>query len=121
VAEKTIRWADAPTDDDRNDASAFLRLLGVTRVTLDEQNRALHPAKDLLRAARLPALPQNNAGVAKWLKRIEVGDEVPPVLLVHGDLSADLPLVIAEGYHRISACYLRGEATPVFGFFLNWA
>jgi hypothetical protein len=120
VAEKTIKWADAPTQDDLDDAGRFLSLLSVLRIpAITDQRQELHPVKDLLRAARLPGLPQNNAGVAKWLKRIKAGDEVPPVLLVRGDLTTDRPLLIAEGYHRVSACYLLDEATPVAGFFLS--
>lgn len=121
MTDKMIKWADAPTDDDLDDAAKFLTLLGVPRVILSDTEVLFHPAKDLLRAARLPALPQNNAGVAKWLKRIKAGETVPPVLLVRGDLAADLPLTIAEGYHRVSACYLLDEQTLVYGCFLNWA
>ncbi len=120
MAEKTIKWADAPTEDDLIDAGVFLTLLGVGGPIEDIQERVLHPAKDLLRAARLPGLPLFNKGVDKWSKRIKAGDELPPVLLVRGDLSTDRPLIVAEGYHRVSACYLLGEATPVAGFFLNW-
>ncbi len=121
MTEKTIKWADAPTDDDRADASRFLTLFGGPQARLENSGQVFHPAKDLLRAARLPALPQNNKGVAKWRERIEEGEVVPPVLLVRGDLVIDVPLVIAEGYHRVSACYLLGEATPVAGHFLTQA
>ena len=121
MTEKAIKWADTPTDDDRADASRFLTLLGGPQAILENSGQVFHPAKDLLRAARLPGLPQNNAGVAKWLKRIKAGEEVPPVLLVRGDLAIDVPLVIAEGYHRVSACYLLNEATPVAGHFLTQA
>jgi len=120
VAEKTIKWADAPTQDDLIDAAEALTLVGIERVTLNQAPK-LHPAKDLLRFAQLPALPQDNKGAAKWLKKIENGNEVPPVLLVRGKLAIGLPLVIAEGYHRVSACHLLDEKTPVFGFFLSWA
>lgn len=119
MTEKTIEWAAAPTEDDRFDAGRFLTLLGVTRAVLDDRDQVFYLAKDLLRAARLPGLPQSNAGVAKWLKRIKSGDQVPPVLLVQGNRGADLPLIIAEGYHRVSACYLLDEQTLVAGHFLN--
>lgn len=121
MTEKPIKWGNAPTADDLCDAVSFLALLGVSGAALDDLSRVFHPAKDLLRAARLPALPQNNAGVAKWLKRIKDGYMVPPVLLVRGDLASDLPLVIAEGYHRVSACYLLDEQTLVAGHFLDRA
>jgi len=115
-----IKWADAPTQDSLDKAKHYLTLLGINGVALADDVRWVYPAKDLLRAADKPALPQSNAGVAKWLKRIKAGETVPSVLLVPGDLLASLPLTIAEGYHRVSACYLIDEATPVVSYFLRW-
>jgi hypothetical protein len=115
MSEKAINWSAVATDDDLADAAHFLTLLGVG--TLND--RDLHPAKDLLRAARLPPLPRDNEGAAKWFKRVKAGEEVPPVLLVRGDLFTDRPLLIAEGYHRVSACYLLSEQTSVAVHFLR--
>jgi hypothetical protein len=115
---KAIKWADEPSADDLADAAAFLGLLGVTQVEREPGGLVKVQAKDLLRASRLPGLPQNNAGVAKWLKRIKTGDTIPPCLLVRGSLAYDRPLIIAEGYHRVSACYLLDEQTEVAAFWL---
>jgi hypothetical protein len=112
---KAIKWADEPGKDDFAKAAKSLRLLGVTQVSMKTPDAAAEPvmAKDLLRFARLPGLPQNNAGVTKWTKRIKAGEKVPPCLLVRGSLTFDRPLIIAEGYHRVSACYLLDEQTEV--------
>jgi len=122
MSEKLIEWADAPTEDDLADAAKALTLVGVRDVTLDPE-QVVYPVKDLLRFADKPALPKGNEGVAKWDRRINRGDEVPPVLLVRGDLLGKTtearPLLIAEGYHRVSACYLRDERTLVAAHFLT--
>jgi len=70
-------------------------------------------AKDLLRASRLPLLPRDNLHVAGDLKKIKKGKSLSPVLLVRGDASHDLPLVVADGYHRICASWYRDENIPI--------
>jgi hypothetical protein len=70
-------------------------------------------AKDLLRASRLPLLPRDNFHVAGDLKKIKKGKALSPVLLVRGDLGGDLPLVVADGYHRICASWYRDENIPI--------
>jgi hypothetical protein len=45
------------------------------------------------------------------LRRIEKGKPLPPVLLVGGE--SGLPLVIANGYHRICAVCYFDESAPV--------
>lgn len=108
-------WAAEPTDDDVADATWYLTLLGVLALDVDPVQR-VYPAKDLLRAAWLEPLPKDNAGVRKWSARLHDGAEIPPVLLLVGTL--DRPLILAEGYHRVCAAYLRGEQTPVACHFL---
>ncbi len=70
-------------------------------------------AKDLLRASRLPLLPRDNFHVAGDLKKIKKGKALSPVLLVRGDAARDLPLVVADGYHRICASWYRDENIPI--------
>ncbi|SRR5258706_5869265 len=70
-------------------------------------------AKDLLRASRLPLLPRDNFHVASDLKKIKKGKALSPVLLLRGDASRDLPLVVADGYHRICASWYRDENIPI--------
>jgi hypothetical protein len=45
------------------------------------------------------------------LRRIEKGKPLPPVLL--GEMASGLPLVIANGYHRICAVCYFDESAPV--------
>jgi hypothetical protein len=70
-------------------------------------------AKDLLRASQLPLLPRDNFHVAGDLKKIKKGKALSPVLLVRGDAGRDLPLVVADGYHRICASWYRDENIPI--------
>lgn len=70
-------------------------------------------AKDLLRASRLTLLPRDNFHVAGDLKKIKKGKALSPVLLVRGDAGNDLPLVVADGYHRICASWYRDENIPI--------
>jgi hypothetical protein len=71
-----------------------------------------HPwkAKDILRAAGLQALPADNEGVAAKLAKLTEGEPLAPVLLVQRD---DGPLIIADGYHRVSAAHLQDESAEV--------
>lgn len=112
-------WAVEPTAADFHDAASFLTLLGVTGPLAVDPTAHTYPAKDLLRAARLPVLPKDNAGVHKWSGRLRDGDTIPPVLLVTGSLDDDRPLIIAEGYHRVCAAYHHDETTPVACHFLT--
>jgi hypothetical protein len=70
-------------------------------------------AKDLLRAGDLPLLPADDPSVKEDLKRISKGKALEPVLLVAGDMSKGIPLVVADGYHRICAVYHYGEDAAV--------
>jgi hypothetical protein len=70
----------------------------------------VHPAKNILRAARINALPANNAKVKRDLSKIAKGKGLPPILLVRGDAAHDLPLIVADGMHRLSAAWHHDEA-----------
>lgn len=107
----TIKWASAPTEDDIDDATKYLSLLGDPPTNWSTGTNVMHYAKDLIRASRLAVLPKDNAGVKKYLDRIKKGETISPVLVIAGDL--DLPVTIAEGYHRICACYILDEKTLV--------
>ena len=72
-----------------------------------------HAAKDLLRAAQLPLLPRDDPHVDEDLKRIEKEKSLPQVLLIRGDMGRSLPLVVADGYHRICAVIYFDESAPV--------
>jgi hypothetical protein len=70
-------------------------------------------AKDILRAARLPLLGEDNPEVVTDLKKIRKGKPLAPILLVRGDLAAGQMLQIADGYHRVCASYHVNEDTEV--------
>ena len=63
-----------------------------------------------LRAANLPLLPSDELHVSDDLKRIQKGKPLAPVLLVRGDLASGLPLIVADGYHRICAIVYFDES-----------
>jgi hypothetical protein len=65
--------------------------------------------KDLLRTSRLPPLPPENLHVARNLKKVKDGKKLSPVLLVRGQLTSDVPLTVADGYHWICASYHLDE------------
>ena len=70
-------------------------------------------AKDILRASGLPALPESNAHVNKDFRKIKNGEKLSPVLLLRGNPSTPLPLIIADGYHRVCASYLLDENAEI--------
>jgi hypothetical protein len=117
MARVKALWKSGPSREDVDGARNYLSLLcsdaDSKRLTLDlsRARTSRATAKDLLRASRLPLLPRDESHVEADLKRIRKGKTLPPVLLVRGDISRGLPLVIADGYHRICAiCYFDEDA-----------
>jgi hypothetical protein len=70
-------------------------------------------AKDLLRASGLAFLPADNAHVASDLAKVKQGERLSPVLIVRGDIRRDIPLTVADGYHRICASYILDENADI--------
>jgi hypothetical protein len=118
---KAVRenWKDEPDDHDYPAAEDYLSLiLAPGRVKhvvrrLRDATIVRRKAKDLLRASRLPALPPENFHVARDLQKVKDGKQLSPVLLVRGHLTSDVPLTIADGYHRICASYHLDEDTDI--------
>lgn len=77
-------------------------------------------AKDLLRASRLSLLQRDNKHVAGDLVKIKAGAKLSPVLLVRGDATTDLPLVVADGYHRICTSYWIDENAQIPCRIVSW-
>lgn len=108
-------WKEEPEAQDFPAARSYLSLL-VGPSAAAKLSKALHKAealehyaaKDLLRAAGLPLLAEDDSEVAEDLKKVGSGEKLSPVLLVQG-----APLWIADGYHRICASYHLDEKTPV--------
>jgi hypothetical protein len=114
-----VVWASAPAAHDYPAAASYLRLIaGKSRVEMCTAQLAKAPtilqhAKDILRAARLPLLPADDAEVAKDLAKVTAGEALSPILLVRGDVGTDRPLQIADGYHRVCASYQLSEDTEI--------
>jgi hypothetical protein len=111
------RWKEKPDEHDYPAAEDYLSLNAspAAAKTLARRLRLApivhRKAKDLLRASRLPLLAPDNFHVAKDLKKIADGRLLSPVLCVRGMLRAGMPLIVADGYHRICASYhLDGDA-----------
>ena len=112
-------WKEKPEREDYDGAENFLSLIypqtksaallrGLRRARTIER-----AVKDLLRASNLPLLPRDEAHVADDLKKIHKGKPLPPVLLVQGDMTNGVPLIVADGYHRICAIYYYDENAPI--------
>jgi hypothetical protein len=119
-------WLSEPEEHDFPAAANYLSLLAQSH-TVENVVAALRTAstihfkaKDLLRASRLPLLARDNEHVHHDLKKIEAGTSLSPVLLVRGDATNDLPLTIADGYHRICASYWIDENTDIPCRVVSW-
>jgi hypothetical protein len=114
-----VLWKEDPDEHDYPAATSYLSLLApaaqVAAVVGDLQaaNVETYKAKDILRAARLELLPADNPHVASDLRKIGKGRALSPVLIVRGDLDADRPVQIADGYHRVCASYHTNEDTDI--------
>ena len=119
MAKPKLKWSEKEEGDDFEAAFKFLSLLCSDRKaravvkSLRESKPLEHAAKDLLRAAELPLLPRDDPHVDEDLKRIQKAKPLAPVLLVRGDLASGLPLIVADGYHRICAVVYFDESAPV--------
>jgi hypothetical protein len=117
VSEPAITWLSMPEPHDYRAAEDYLRLALDPKHAdhaVHELRHAKHThawkAKDILRAAELQALPAENEGVAAKLTKLSEHKPLSPVLLVQRE---DGPLIVADGYHRISAAYLEDESAEV--------
>jgi hypothetical protein len=107
---KTVRWKDEPEAHDYPAAGDYLELVlkpaDVRRImaAFRRAKTVNKKAKDLARASRLPLLGAGNPDVARALKKVRKGEPLSPVLLVRGAVGTnDVPLTVADGYHRICA------------------
>jgi hypothetical protein len=119
AASASIHWLPDPEDKDYDAAESFLSLLLGPEVLADVVQRlCMSPvghwaAKDILRAAGLaPVKPKQSNEVAEKLKEIKNSMPISPILAIGGLLEN---LVIADGYHRVSAAYRVDEDSLVPG------
>ena len=104
-------WLKEPQEHDFPAAADYLALLfkeDEVKEMVEKLKAAktiTKKAKDLLRASRLPLLPQKNIHVKANIKKVNKGGKMSPVLLVRYKES----LTVADGYHRICATYYLSE------------
>lgn len=119
MSENTEHWMAEPEEHDYPAAQDFLSLVmaeaEAARVvdSLRAAPLVRRKAKDLVRASGLPLLTDDNAHVAANLHKVEKGHLLSPVLLLRGDRDNGLPLVVADGYHRICASHLLDENADI--------
>jgi hypothetical protein len=105
------RWTEKPDAQDYPAAEEYLSLVipPAAAKTLVRRLRnaaiAKRKAKDLLRASALPLLAPDDYHVAKDLKKVAAGQLLSPVLVIRGMVGVGVPLIVADGYHRICAGY----------------
>jgi hypothetical protein len=113
------QWKSEPDEHDYPAAGAYLSLVlppVVVDVVVADLRRAPlvhYKAKDLMRASGLPILAADNVHVAKDLKKVKDGVQLSPVLIVRGEARHGRPLLIADGYHRISASHAVDEDADI--------
>jgi hypothetical protein len=108
-------WKDEPEAQDFPAAESYLSLLighaaaaKLAKALRKEQTLQHYAAKDILRAAGLPLLAEDDSEVAADLNKVKNGKKLSPVLLIQG-----APLWVADGYHRVCASYHLEEKTLV--------
>jgi len=116
-AQDTITWHDKLKSSNIDAAIEYLSLLfkkdeleKIRKGLNNEKTKIVHyKAKDILRASGLEPLPRTDSEVAGHLMKIHENEPLHPVILV----SVDEKLYIADGFHRVSACYSLGDDTEV--------
>lgn len=114
-----VKWLESPESHDFPAAADYLGLLADMHTVNELTNKlragtvVRRKAKDILRAARLKLLPEDNPHVAADLVKIKKGQPLSPILLVRGDYATGVPLQIADGYHRVCASYHTDENTDI--------
>ena len=114
-----IAWASRQQAEDCDHAAEYLALLLPARAAkalgtaFRRASVDTHLAKNIVRAARVTPLPKTNKKVKEDLRKITRGKALPPILLVRGDAARDLPLIVADGMHRLSAAWHHDESADV--------
>lgn len=112
-----IAWGKRVAPEDFDSARRYLGLLfrpedaQTLTASLRDATIQKFPAKDVLRATGTEPKPKTDPDVAKQLKKIKRGERLSPVLLVR--VPNEARLLVADGYHRVCAAYLRNEDEPV--------
>ncbi|KVT86256.1 hypothetical protein WT25_10900 [Burkholderia territorii] len=109
-----ILWLAEPEEHDYPAAESYLSLLfdGAEAVKIAARLRktkvVMFKAKDIARASGLTLLGRDNRHVAHNLDKIHEGKALSPLLLVRGT-----SLIVADGFHRLSAVHSLDEDADV--------
>lgn len=112
-----INWLKKPRDTNYPAAESYLTLCFPEKKAkvyvrkLKAAKMTTFKAKDIFRASRLNLLGLQNRHVDANLAKIKNGEELSPILLVRDSLSNRV--IIADGYHRLSAVYALSEDADV--------
>ena len=119
MSKEQMVWREELEADDYSNALNYLSLI-FPASKCDEllsklrvESNIDRAAKDLLRASNLPLLSTDDPHVEEDLKKIHKGKPLTPVLLVRGDMAKGVPLIIADGYHRVCAACHFDESAPI--------
>ena len=119
MPKSRLSWKKKPEEEDYAGALSFLSLILPAAkseklvTSLRNAKTTDYAAKDLLRASDLPLLSREEPHVDDDLKKINKGKPLAPVLLLRGDVSKGIPLIVADGYHRICAICYYDESAPI--------
>ena len=119
MPKSRLSWKKKPEEEDYAGALSFLSLILPAAkseklvTSLRKAKITDYAAKDLLRASDLPHLSREEPHVDDDLKKINKGKPLAPVLLLRGDVSKGIPLIVADGYHRICAICYYDESAPI--------
>lgn len=108
-------WQSEPDSHDYPAAESYLCLVTSSAQAkklvelLKKAPIVMHPAKDILRSAQLDLLAMNDTAVKRDIVKVAQGVKLSPVLLVRGNYTSGVALVIADGYHRVCSSYHLSE------------
>jgi hypothetical protein len=114
-----VKWLAEPEKHDFQAAQDYLSLIMSPeqaaayreRLSAAQADLIHRKAKDILRASQLALLTQDNKHVASDLHKAASGSPLSPILLLRG--ADGVPLIVADGYHRVCASYWLDENTDI--------
>ncbi len=122
-----IIWETEPEDHDYPAAESYLSLLAdpdeIARIVNELRTSTIQliKAKDVIRAASLPLLDRSNYHVKADLKKIVDKKTLSPILLIRGEGAKNIPLTVADGYHRACAVYWNNEDDFIHARIASWS
>jgi hypothetical protein len=119
MPRKRLAWRSKPQAEDFAAATSYLKLILPDRkaaavvARLRRAPNTKQQPKNVERASGLKLLPPDDPEVADKLKKLKKGQPLSPILLVRGSLPDGMPLIIADGYHRVCASYIVDQEAEI--------